>query len=143
VWFLPSTDARWIDPPISDPRPDGMLSLLAEVRGERYHLFGRYRTVVPLRALSLDRSWRDLPIIDGAGDTTLNVRFEASSGGCLVVLGHTGFQTIQARDAHERGWARCFDRLAALFNDSARLRVIGWGTEFATGQPGPAARETP
>jgi NAD(P)-dependent dehydrogenase (short-subunit alcohol dehydrogenase family)/uncharacterized protein YndB with AHSA1/START domain len=115
VWFLPSTDARWIDPPISDPRPDGMLNLLAEVRGERYHLFGRYRTVVPLRALSLDWSWRDLPIIDGAGHTTLNVRFEPSSGGCLVVLGHTGFQTIQARNAHERAWARCFDRLAALF----------------------------
>jgi uncharacterized protein YndB with AHSA1/START domain len=92
-----------------------MLNLLAEVRGERYHLFGRYRTVVPLRALTLDWSWRDLPIIDGAGDTTLNVQYEASLGGCLVVIAHTGFQTIQARDAHERGWARCFDRLAALF----------------------------
>ena len=87
-WFLPSTDAHWIDPPISDPRPDGLLNLLAEVRGERYHLFGRYRTVVPLRTLSLDWSWRDLPIIGGAGDTTLNLRFEASSGGCLVVLAH-------------------------------------------------------
>lgn len=114
-WFLPPLDAKWIDPPISDARTGGTLNLLAEVRGHRYHLFGRYRAVEPPGALSLDWSWRDLPIIDGPGDTRLTVRFEAAPGGCLVVLVHTGFQTIQARDAHEGGWTRCLDGFGALF----------------------------
>jgi len=131
-WFLPPMDARWIDPPISDARPGGTLNLLAEVRGLRYHLFGRYGMVEPPGVLSLDWSWRDLQIIDAPGDTQLTVRFEAAPGGCLVVLEHTGFQTTQARDAHEGGWTRCFDGFAALLlisihenNDSARRETNG------------------
>jgi NAD(P)-dependent dehydrogenase (short-subunit alcohol dehydrogenase family)/uncharacterized protein YndB with AHSA1/START domain len=114
-WFLPPTDARWVDPPLSDARPDGRLSLLADVRGDRYHLFGRYHTVDRPRALSLQWSWRDLPVIDGPGDTRLTLRFEAAPSGSLLVLEHTGFQTSQARDAHVRGWTRCLGSLAALF----------------------------
>jgi len=113
-WFLPPVEATWIDPPISDARPGGMLTLLAEVRGERYHLFGRYRRVEFASLLAIDWCWQSLPIIDGPGNTRLVLRFEADGGGSLVVLEHTGFPTPQARDAHERGWARCLDSLAAL-----------------------------
>ena len=113
-WFLPPAEAAWINPPISNARQDGMLNLLADVRGERYHFFGRYRRVEFPSLLAIDWSWRVLPIIDVPGDTRLVLRFEADGSGTSVVLEHSGFPTLQARDAHERGWARCLDSLAAL-----------------------------
>jgi NAD(P)-dependent dehydrogenase (short-subunit alcohol dehydrogenase family)/uncharacterized protein YndB with AHSA1/START domain len=117
-WFLPPEEARWVEPPVADPRPDGELSLRAIVRGEPYHLFGRYRRVERPVMLSLQWSWRDLPIIDTHGDTELTLRLAATPEGCAIELVHVGFLTAQARDAHERGWMRCLDSLGQVLNSS-------------------------
>jgi len=113
-WFLPPKEAQWVERPKVDARPEGELSLHAIVRGEHYHLFGRYRRVERPVALSLQWSWRNLPIIDAPGDTELNLRFAATPDGCTVELEHVGFLTLQARDAHERGWMRCLDSLQRM-----------------------------
>jgi NAD(P)-dependent dehydrogenase (short-subunit alcohol dehydrogenase family)/uncharacterized protein YndB with AHSA1/START domain len=113
-WFLPPEEARWVEPPQVDARPGGDLSLRAVVRGEQYHLFGRYRRVERPVALSLQWSWRNLPIIDAPGNTELTLRFAATPDGCAIELEHVGFLTLQARDAHERGWTRCLDSLQQM-----------------------------
>jgi len=117
-WFLPAEQARWVDPPIADPRPDGELSLRAVVRGEQYHLFGRFRRIERPIALSMQWSWRDLPVIDGPGDTELTLQLAATPEGCAIDLVHVGFLTVQARDAHERGWTRCLDSMRQVLDSS-------------------------
>jgi len=113
-WFLPDDGpAQWIDPPLVEPRVGGRLALAVRgPDGRDLHIGGRFQEIARDERLRL--AWilpADFPA-GGPSESEVTITFEDAPGGCRLLLRHLGLPDLAARDAHERGWRRCFDGLA-------------------------------
>jgi uncharacterized protein YndB with AHSA1/START domain len=83
---------------------------------EVFHFRGTYREYRAPRKLSFTWEWESLPIsgVEGPGNTLVTLKFVPAGKGTIVILTQTGFASQAARQAHEKGWNRCFDGIEQL-----------------------------
>jgi uncharacterized protein YndB with AHSA1/START domain len=76
--------------------------------GQRYHVSGMYREVVPPSRLVFTWQWETDP-----PDHVMVVTVELLERGRAteVVLTHEGFRAEQERNGHQDGWGKLFDKL--------------------------------
>jgi imidazolonepropionase-like amidohydrolase/uncharacterized protein YndB with AHSA1/START domain len=132
-WFTHGAYVHWIEPPVIDLRPGGLYrwSVVSDSNSRDIFAFrGRYRVVKAAEELVFRWEWQVLPIdgVEGPGNTVVKVQFLRESGGTRLVLTQTGLPSQAARDAHEKGWRRCFEGMSAYLasglpsNDFIRYR---------------------
>lgn len=79
--------------------------------GDRFHLSGEFRVVVPQRRLAFTFAWEE-PDPDDR-ETLVELAFEPAGTESRVVLDQGVFATRARHDLHEAGWTETFDRLEA------------------------------
>ena len=121
-WFVYGAPVHWSEEtgPSIDARPGGSYRWSVVSDGNENDVFnfhGTYRQVTAPARLSFTWEWESLPIdgVDGPGKTLVTLEFFDEAGATTVVLTQVGFWSDAARDAHAKGWARCFDGLAESF----------------------------
>ena len=122
-WFVDSAPVHWIaeTEPIVDARTGGDYRwrvVSDENEKEVFEFHGTYREVHAPEKLAFTWEWETLPIdgVEGPGKTLVTIEFFEQAGSTKVVLRQTGFPSDAARDAHDKGWARCFGGIAKLFH---------------------------
>ena len=50
------------------------------------------------------------------GETVVTVDFLAKGDSTEVVLVHSGFPAVEAKESHEQGWGACIMRFEGLFH---------------------------
>jgi len=124
-WFVHGAGVRWLSPPEVDARAGhGFRFRVASEQGA-FDFAGVYRELTRPRRLQFTWRWESLPILEGPGDTSVSVEFEASAGTRVSLVQHH-LPHAAALDAHRRGWERCLDGMAAL------SRTAGDGDRIAT-----------
>lgn len=117
-WFPDGASVHWD----RDPKVD--------VRGRRFdwkvvsdnhphHIFnfrGAYLEITRPAKLVFTWNWASLPIdgVHGPGKTMVTIEFVPESSGTKILLTQTGLPSEAARDAHDKGWQRCFDGIAKV-----------------------------
>jgi uncharacterized protein YndB with AHSA1/START domain len=121
-WFPDEARVHWVRNPKVNARPGGQLDW--EVASddeprEIFHFRGFYREVEASTKLAFTWSWKSLPIdgVHGPGQTAVSIRFVDDDGGTKIVLIQTGLPSEAARDAHDRGWRRCFKGIEKLVRE--------------------------
>jgi uncharacterized protein YndB with AHSA1/START domain len=111
-WWAPDGYAAVVD--MLDARPGGRWrALLRRPDGSGVATSGVYRIVEPPRRLAFSWAWEDASGARGH-ETEVSVSFEPAPGGTRLVLVQQRFETRQARDNHDRGWAASFDRIGRI-----------------------------
>ena len=119
AWTQPEHLARWWGPQgfvnlawEMDVRPGGAwFRRMQGPDGALYTKRGVYREVVAPERLVFT-------YVNQAADGTLEretlvtVTFEEEGARTRLTLHHTGFDSVEARDAHEGGWSSCMERFA-------------------------------
>jgi uncharacterized protein YndB with AHSA1/START domain len=113
-WFLPPEGAEWIEAPTVDAQPGGRVSIAVRQRGLDYCLHAIFTEIDAPARLAFRWTWGpDFPY-GGPGDTEAVVDFLPDGTGTHVMLRQCGFTDPALREAHERGWNRCFEGMARL-----------------------------
>lgn len=122
-WFMDSAPVHWSPEtgPMVDARTGGSYRwrvVSDENDQEVFQFHGTYREVHAPEKLAFTWEWETLPIdgVEGPGKTLVTIEFFEQAASTKVVLTQTGFPGDAARDAHDRGWARCFRGIAKLFH---------------------------
>jgi NAD(P)-dependent dehydrogenase (short-subunit alcohol dehydrogenase family)/uncharacterized protein YndB with AHSA1/START domain len=122
-WFVDSAPVHWSPEtgPIVDARTCGSYRwrvVSDENEKEVFEFHGTYREVHAPEKLAFTWEWETLPIdgVEGPGKTLATIEFFERAGSTKVVLTQIGFPSDAARDAHDRGWARCFGGIAKVFH---------------------------
>jgi NAD(P)-dependent dehydrogenase (short-subunit alcohol dehydrogenase family)/uncharacterized protein YndB with AHSA1/START domain len=121
-WFIPEGGAAaWNRPPVVEPRPGGRILVDIAAGGQDFRIDGAFTELVESRRLAFTWNWGpDFPL-GGPGNTSVEVTFEGVGDSSRIGLRHQGFPNVAGREGHERGWTRCFNGLASLFEtESAR-----------------------
>jgi uncharacterized protein YndB with AHSA1/START domain len=112
-WFPDDAHVHWVRDPKVEAWPGGQLDW--EVASddnpqEIFHFRGFYREVEASAKLAFTWSWKSLPIdgVHESGQTVVSIKFVDDDGGTKIVLIQTRLPSEAARDAHDRGWRRCF-----------------------------------
>lgn len=118
-WFVHGAPVHWAGMPAMDARPGGHYawSVIGDEKDTDVFAFqGVYREVEPPRRLTLTWGWQCLPIagVDGPGDTEVSVEFFPEGGSTRMVLTQRGLPGAAAREAHRKGWLRCFGGIREL-----------------------------
>lgn len=71
---------------------------------------GTYTRIVPYELLQFTWSTAWSP----GEESLVTVTFKDADGGTQLTIFHDRFATEQSRDAHNQGWAGCFDKLEAV-----------------------------
>jgi uncharacterized protein YndB with AHSA1/START domain len=113
-WFPYKAKVYWSTAPTVDANVGGHFNWsVASKDGELevFHFHGTYREYRGPRMLSFTWEWESLPIsgVEGPGTTLVTLKFVPAGEGIIVILTQTGFASQAARQAHEKGWNRCFD----------------------------------
>ena len=119
AWTQPEHLARWWGPQgfvnvacEADVRPGGAwLRRMRAPDGTLYTKRGVYREIVAPERLVFTYVNQ---AADGTQDreTLVSVTFEEQGAGTRLTLHHTGFESVEARDAHQGGWSSCMERFA-------------------------------
>jgi NAD(P)-dependent dehydrogenase (short-subunit alcohol dehydrogenase family)/uncharacterized protein YndB with AHSA1/START domain len=124
-WFLPPSDAQWIESPVVEPHPGGRFNLHLSAGGNWFRINATFVAVAPDTGIELQWSWQSSsPILGSGHDTKVNVSFGPARGGVDVTVTHDGLPNETVRDAYIRGWRRCLDgmlRVASGNHDTDRL----------------------
>jgi uncharacterized protein YndB with AHSA1/START domain len=111
-WFAPTDDYR-VEVPVLELRPGGRYTIEMHHKGGNIHsATGSYRLIE--RPARLEFTWRwdnESP----ASETLVTVEFLARGSGTELVLRHERFATVEARDAHDKGWLGCLSRFENAF----------------------------
>jgi uncharacterized protein YndB with AHSA1/START domain len=119
VWTQPEHLARWWGPQgfanvawQMDVRPGGAwYRRMRAPDGRIYIKRGVYREVVPpARLVFTYVNEAEDGTLDG--ETLVTVTFEEQGTGTRLTLHHSGFESIELRDAHQGGWTSCMERFA-------------------------------
>ena len=119
AWTQPEHLARWWGPKgfvnvawEMDVRPGGAwFRRMQAPDGTLYTKRGVYREIVAPERLVFT-------YVNEAADGTLDretlvtVTFEEQGARTRLTLHHTGFESVEARDAHQGGWSSCMERFA-------------------------------
>lgn len=86
---------------------------------EAFHSQGSYLEVRAEEQLVFTWEWQSLPIegVDGPGRTLIEVNLVAQGVNTRVTLTQTGLANQAARNAHEKGWVRCFEGMVQLLSE--------------------------
>jgi NAD(P)-dependent dehydrogenase (short-subunit alcohol dehydrogenase family)/uncharacterized protein YndB with AHSA1/START domain len=121
-WFVHAAPVHWIHDPIMNLKPGGHYSwsvVSDDNDREVFAFHGTYRRVDWAKRLVFSWEWQTLPIegVVGPGNTLVTVEFLQRGDTTKVVLAQTGLPSAAARDAHDKGWQRCFDGIGKLLVD--------------------------
>ena len=119
-WFIPEGhEARWIAPPAIDPVIGGAITVKIASQGMEYHVEGVFEELKPYSKLAFRWRWDDsFPITRTADDTLVEIEFRNVAEMTQMTLKHSEFESAVARDAHIRGWNRCFDGIQGLLAEN-------------------------
>jgi NAD(P)-dependent dehydrogenase (short-subunit alcohol dehydrogenase family)/uncharacterized protein YndB with AHSA1/START domain len=120
-WFVHQAPVHWRQDPTIDARLGGhyrwnVVSDNNELEVFEFH--GTYREIKSAEELTFTWEWQTLPIegVDGPGNTLVSIEFIQQGDKTKIVLTQTGLPSEAARDAHNKGWQRCFDGIAKLLS---------------------------
>jgi len=104
-----------------DVRPGGRWRLCwrADAGGDAVCQGGVYRVVEPPERLVYTNIWENMPGVPGV-ELVVEVRFTEDNGRTTMRFRQTGFDTVEFRDGHERGWSNSFDALATFVARAGR-----------------------
>lgn len=120
AWTDPKHLQRWENAPIgfttttvkSDIRPGGEFKVcMHSPEGVDHWLQGVYTEVVPPERLAFTHTWLRADGTPGV-QTLVTLTFTDRGNRTELTLRQTGFDTVAARDGHDRGWNSTLDRLA-------------------------------
>ena len=118
-WFPNGASVHWDGDPKVDARRGGRFDW--KVIGDDnprdiFHFRGAYREIRRPAKLVFTWNWESLPIdgVRGPGRTMVTIEFMAESSGTKIMLTQTGLPSEAARDAHDKGWKRCFNGIAKV-----------------------------
>ena len=109
-WFAPS-DKFVTRIPELDLRVGGRYRIEMQLEDKNNVVVGVYREVRAPEKLVFSWRWETESTGGDAGDTLVTIEFFERGGQTEVVLTHERFLTEEARDAHNKGWLGCLDRL--------------------------------
>jgi uncharacterized protein YndB with AHSA1/START domain len=106
----------------ADVRPGGAWRCegVSDVDGTPYHVSGNYVDVDPPRVVSYTwiASW------SGPLQTLVRWELEATAGGTLVLINHSGFaEAPAATKAHYEGWQRVVEWMRAFVEDGKTIET--------------------
>ncbi len=115
AWTEPEKIVKWFGPdagPVheasTDVRVGGRYAVSFSTEdGERHHVSGTYREVVPNEKLVFTWAWRTMP----ERESLVTVLIKPDGSGSLLTLIHEQFFDEPARDRHRQGWSGCLDKL--------------------------------
>lgn len=119
-WIEPEHVARWMGPKgftssslANDPRPGGHYRVhMVDPDGGEHWLQGVFREITPPERLVRTFCWADANGNPIRPETLLTVTFADVNGHTRLTLHQEVFESVAARDDHQRGWSGSFDRLA-------------------------------
>jgi len=118
-WFPDGAAVHWDGDPKVDARRGGRFDW--RVVGDDnprdiFHFRGAYCEITRPAKLAFTWNWSSLPIdrVHGPGKTLVTIEFAAANNGTKIVLTQTGLPSEAARDAHDKGWQRCFTGIAKI-----------------------------
>jgi uncharacterized protein YndB with AHSA1/START domain len=119
AWTEPSQVARWWGPQgfttthcDMDIRPGGAFRVcMRSPEGADYWKQGVYREIVEPERLVFTFAWEDAEGKPGH-QTLVTVTFAEQGGKTKLTLHQAVFDTVDARNEHQRGWASCLERFA-------------------------------
>jgi uncharacterized protein YndB with AHSA1/START domain len=120
-WFIHGAPVHWSQAPAIDARRGGHYSWSVASDDNNHEVFafhGKYHEVKRGRKLVLSWEWQTLPIegVESPGNTLLTIEFLEKGRTTKVVLTQTGLPGEEARNAHDKGWKRCFDGMEKLLS---------------------------
>ena len=83
---------------------------MADADSNSFTSSGTYSEVVPNRRLAYSWQWSQ----EGSPVTLVEIDFEDTEEGCLVVLKQRGFESAEAAISHTDGWGRILKKLERL-----------------------------
>jgi uncharacterized protein YndB with AHSA1/START domain len=83
---------------------------------EVFAFHGMYREVKSDKKLVFSWEWQALPIdgVESPGNTLVTIEFLEQGHTTKVVLMQTDLPSEAAREAHDKGWQRCFNGIEEL-----------------------------
>jgi len=119
AWTQPEHLARWWGPKgfvnvawEMDVRPGGAwFRRMQAPDGTLYTKRGVYREIVAPERLVFTYVNEAADGTQGR-ETLVTVTFEEQGARTRLTLHHTGFESVEARDAHQGGWSSCMERFA-------------------------------
>jgi uncharacterized protein YndB with AHSA1/START domain len=117
AWTDPAQVARWWGPKgfvtthcDMDIRPNGRYRVcMRSPEGTDHWKIGIYREIFAPERIVFTFAWEDAAGRPG-NETTITVTFEALGQKTRLTLSQTGFDTIDNRDSHIKGWTSCLER---------------------------------
>lgn len=107
----PEKILRWMGTEArTELQPGGIY--LVNVTGARVAR-GSFREVVPVHRLAYSFGWEGSEAVP-PGSSLVEIDLIEQPNGTLVRLTHTGLPTAEQCEAHAKGWAHYFDRMAAV-----------------------------
>ena len=121
AWTQPDQMRQWSCPEpggvqdiASDFRVGGSYTIAMRVDGNAHTAIGTYKEIDAPNRLVYTWDWKEED--NRMGETLVTVEFEARGDATEVVLLHTGFPAVEAKEAHEQGWGACIAHFEALFS---------------------------
>ena len=121
AWTQPEQMKNWTCPdPMgaveveADLRIGGAFRIVMEVEGNKHIAFGTYREIDAPNRIVYTWDWEDPET--AMGETVVTVDFLAKGDSTEVVLVHSGFPAVEAKESHEQGRGACIVRFEGLFH---------------------------
>jgi uncharacterized protein YndB with AHSA1/START domain len=126
VWTDPEHLARWwgardwtTSSLKADIRPGGGYRVcIRSPKGEEHWMSGVYREIVALKRIVFTFAWEDAAGKPGH-ETLVTVTFAEQDGKTALTFHQAIFETMSARDDHQKGWNSFMDRLTAYLAKQA------------------------
>ena len=121
AWTDPARIKQWLAPngftvPVAEGelRPGGAWrSSMRKPDGTELWLGGVYREIVEPKRLVFTHAWLDDKGKPGP-ETLVTVTLTERAGKTEMNFRQTGFDSVESREGHARGWTECFDKLEEL-----------------------------
>jgi uncharacterized protein YndB with AHSA1/START domain len=119
AWTDPKALAKWLAPtaefqtriPRFELRLGGAYRIEMQLGDNNNIVTGIYQEIRPPQKLAFTWKWETASTGGDAGDTLVTIEFIERGKQTEVVLTHERFASAEARDAHDKGWIGCLDRL--------------------------------
>jgi uncharacterized protein YndB with AHSA1/START domain len=125
AWTQPEHMAKWFGPQgftstvlRNELRPGGAYRIhMRGPEGDDHWTQGIYREIDEPQRLVMVGSWADAQGNPTRPEATLTLTFEDLGGKTKMTLHQTLFESVTARNEHQRGWSSGFERLAEYLKE--------------------------
>ena len=111
-WSCP--EANGVKEVEADLRVGGAFRIVMEVEGKKHIAFGTYLEIDAPNRIVYTWDWEDPET--AMGETVVTVDFRADGDSTEVVLVHSGFPAVEAKEGHEQGWTACLMHFQRIFD---------------------------